>query len=157
MFIGQELIFKQFSYSHPPKKFTEFHIFMLLSDYGCVGKYYRLQQKISRVKQLVLRIWGPEKKKKHFRCSLLWITSSVIPATEAPIVAAVPSWCIPGAHLPVNFIQKEHSSCTPRTRHCKIETIGRFTSKVHSWSKFKWQCEYTLCELIEMQVLILSL
>lgn len=154
MFIGQELIKKKFSRSHHPKNFTEFQVSMLLSDYVFGGKYCGIQE-MCRVKQLVLRIWGPEK--MHFRCSLLWITSRMIPGTEGPFVAVVPSWCAPGAHLSVNFIQKESSSCSPKPRHCKIETIGRFMSKVHSWSKLKCQCECILCELTRRQVLILSL
>lgn len=89
------------------------------------GMYCGLQEKMCRVKQWALRIRGAEK--IHFRCSLLWI--------KGPFVAVVPSWCISGTHLLDNYIHKEPSSCTPRPRHCKTETTGRFMSKVESWIK----------------------
>lgn len=55
MIIGQVLI-KNSSAIPTQKKFTEFHIHVLLSDYVYVGKYHTLQEKMCRVKQLVLRI-----------------------------------------------------------------------------------------------------
>lgn len=72
-----------------------------------------------------MRIWGA--KNTHFRWSLLWI--------KGPFVAVVPSRNISGTQLSDNYIHKEPSSCTPRPRYCKTETIGRFMSKVESWIK----------------------
>lgn len=65
----------------------------MFSDYVYIGKYCGLHEKMCSVKQLVLRIWGPgekNKQKRHFKCFLLWITSSVIPGTESPFVDVVP-------------------------------------------------------------------
>lgn len=101
-FIGKQLI-KTNSANPTPKKIQlipNLYVAQWLCHLACIV------EKMCRVKQWVLRIWGTEK--IYFRCSLLWI--------NGPFLAVVPSGCISGTQLSGNYAHREPSSCTAKQR-----------------------------------------